>query len=127
MCIRDRNNGYGHLRNFRGNDSEALDCYLSPSFINDATATPSTIYLVNQLHNKTGEFDEEKLLLGYENIEHAKSAYLQEMTPQHFGGIRELRPHEIDRYHKRHKEGGRFKLLQNMPTELSNPASQLDG
>lgn len=99
--------GYGHIRNYRGADGEALDCYLAPSFFND-DKTPSDasrqpterLWEVSQISPEDGSFDEHKYMLGFLNEDDAKAAYLHEMPLDYFGGIREVGINYLDRYRK---------------------------
>lgn len=69
---------YGYLRGTKGNDWEpkkrnldALDVFVNPGASED---TP--IFVVNQINPNTGEFDEHKVMFGYNTKEEAKAAYL---------------------------------------------------
>jgi hypothetical protein len=90
--------GYGHIRNHKGADGEALDCYLAPEFFNEDDIS-DLIYEVSQL-TLDGEFDEHKLMLGYYNEFEAKGAYLREMPEDMFGGIRLLDLADLEQYRK---------------------------
>lgn len=91
--------GYGHIRNYKGADGEALDCYLSPDFFNEIEPT-NLIFEVSQLSPEDGDFDEHKLMLGFESINQAKSAYLQEMSEPFFGGIKKVGIDDLEQYRK---------------------------
>ena len=110
--------GYGHIRGYKGNDKEALDCYLAPGFF-DGSLITKNMFLVEQLKADTGEFDEEKILIGYNDIDHAKECYLTEMSPQHFGSIKLISLVEIDKYHKRHCNKNLEKLIKSLSDRLS--------
>ncbi|MFM2433231.1 MAG: hypothetical protein RLZZ511_4445 [Cyanobacteriota bacterium] len=90
--------GYGHIRNHKGADGEALDCYLAPEFFTEDDIS-DLIYEVSQL-TMDGEFDEHKLMLGYYNKSEAKGAYLREMPEDMFGGIRLLDLADLEQYRK---------------------------
>jgi hypothetical protein len=92
--------GYGHIRNYVGNDREALDCYLAPSFFDDEATPSNRMFKVSQLSPEDGDFDEEKFMLGFESQEDAEAAYLKEMTPAHFGGIEEVTTTNLIKYQK---------------------------
>lgn len=93
--------GYGHIRNYKGADGEALDCYLFSGFFKDVDDDePSDlVFEITQL-TQDGEFDEHKFLLGFGELEEAKSAYLREMPEFLFGGIREVSIAELEQYRK---------------------------
>ena len=115
--------GYGHIRGYKGNDKEALDCYLAPGFF-DGSPITKNMFLVEQLKADTGEFDEEKILIGYDSLDHAKECYLTEMSPDHFGGIKPISLVEIDKYHKRHCNKHLEKLIKNLSDRLSQLESK---
>lgn len=98
---------YGHIRGFIGADNEALDCYVSAAMLNawqnkrsadDFEYDVEPIYQVTQLVASDGSFDEFKFMLGYKTLAEAKSAYLQEMPDQFFGGIRKVSANSLAAY-----------------------------
>lgn len=82
--------GYGHLRRTKGADGMALDCYVGSDLTSDK------IFAVEQLID--GQFDEEKIILGCQTKDEARSLYLANMPIEMFGGIRELTMRELDSY-----------------------------
>ncbi len=92
--------GYGHIRNYKGADGEALDCYLAPSFFNENETPSDLLWEISQLSPKDGDFDEHKYMLGFLNEDDAKAAYLREMPLDYFGGIREVGINYLDQYRK---------------------------
>lgn len=73
---------YGYIRRTAGADGDHVDCYIGPD--EDAP----TVYVVRQLDPETGEFDEDKVFLGFPDEAAAKDAYLQHVNrPEMFGGI----------------------------------------
>lgn len=76
---------YGYLVGTEGEDGEGLDCYLGP----DPTAP--CVYVVRQLRPDTGDWDEDKILLGFRSMDEARTAYLMQYSDEaFFGGIREI-------------------------------------
>lgn len=69
--IRIRNH-YGYFTNTTGNgkDGDAVDVFIGPNIDN-----LDYVYVVDQ-NNENGEFDESKVMLGFNSIEHAKKSYL---------------------------------------------------
>lgn len=63
-------NAYGYIRRTEGEDGDHIDCFLGPD--KDA----ENAYVVHQIDQHTGEFDEDKCMLGFASLEDAKSAYL---------------------------------------------------
>ncbi len=91
---------YGHLRRHIGADGEALDCYVSPAFIdNPQQEGERPIFRIKQLADD-GDFDEYKWILGAESSEQAKSAYLSAMPARFFGGIEQVSRESLQEYHR---------------------------
>ena len=67
---------YGYFNGIVGADGQELDVYINPDneFINS-----SKIFRIEQLDAKTGEFDEYKIMLGFESMMQARQAYLSNM------------------------------------------------
>lgn len=65
-------NHYGYFTNTTGNgrDGDAVDVFIGPNADNF-----EFVYVVDQ-NNAKGEFDESKVMLGFNSLEHAKKAYL---------------------------------------------------
>jgi hypothetical protein len=95
-------NGYGHIRKHAGADGEALDCYLPPTLC-DGGEAPAKAYLVKQL-NRKGEFDEEKIMLGYGSLDEAKAAYLKDMPERFLGSIEDVGIEALKPYQRQVKE-----------------------
>ncbi|MDF0554927.1 DUF935 family protein [Kamptonema sp. UHCC 0994] len=90
--------GYGHIRNYRNTDGEALDCYVHPSML-VGEDTQSPIFIVSQFNDKD-EFDEYKVMIGWENIDDAETAYLAEMPIKYLGGIEEVFIEDLEQFKK---------------------------
>ncbi|MBW4422495.1 MAG: DUF1073 domain-containing protein [Myxacorys californica WJT36-NPBG1] len=81
---------YGHIQKTKGADGMAVDCYLGSNFASEK------VYAIAQHIN--GQFDEEKLMLGFDSAEQAKQIYKQVMPAEFFGGIREISLSDINQY-----------------------------
>lgn len=68
---------YGYFRNTRGNgkDGDAVDVFVGPH-----PEDFETVYVVDQ-NNREGDFDESKVMVGFNNEEEAKNAYLSNYSP----------------------------------------------
>jgi hypothetical protein len=62
---------YGYIKRTVGADDEQVDVYLGP----DAHQGEHQVYVVDQLHQDTGKFDEHKAMLGYPDEASAVAAY----------------------------------------------------
>lgn len=68
-------NHYGYFNVTKGKDGDMVDVFLGPD-IEDF----ERVYCIDQ-KNKKGEFDETKVMLGFNSKEEAKSAYLSNYSP----------------------------------------------
>ncbi len=62
---------YGYVKGSRGVDGDAVDVFMGPNFASDV------VYVIDQVDQKTGEFDEHKCVLGCDSKEQAKELYLK--------------------------------------------------
>jgi phage gp29-like protein len=90
--------GYGHLRNYVGNDTEALDCYIYPGLLHDEPTGSDRLFQVSQVSPEDGDFDEFKMMLGFQNLKAARDAYLAEMPIDYLGGIQEITVESLEQY-----------------------------
>lgn len=60
---------YGYIRRTTGADGEQVDVYVGPK------PTSGRVFVVDQLNQQTGGFDEHKAMLGYSSKESAVAAY----------------------------------------------------
>ena len=73
---------YGYIRGTVGVDKDHLDAYVGPS------PESEIVYIVNQNDPVTGDFDEQKVMLGFNSEAEAKAAYLKQYDrPGFFGDI----------------------------------------
>ena len=85
---------YGYIHGTTGADDEGLDVYLGP-----AESSP-VVYIVHQNDPKTGEYDEDKCMLGFSSPEEAKKAYLAHYDdPKFFGDMEEMSMGEFKKEH----------------------------
>jgi N12 class adenine-specific DNA methylase len=66
----EMNNDYGYIRGTKGVDGDHVDVYFSEHPDN------GNVYVVDQVNPKTGEFDEHKVMYGFDSEEDARKAYL---------------------------------------------------
>ncbi len=60
---------YGYIRGTKGTDGDHIDVYLSDH------PTAGNVYVVDQVNQQTGEFDEHKVMYGFGSMEEAVQAY----------------------------------------------------
>lgn len=68
-------NHYGYFNITKGKDGDAVDVFIGPDIDNF-----QNVYCVDQ-NNTKGEFDETKVMLGFNSAEEAKKAYLSNYSP----------------------------------------------
>lgn len=68
-------NHYGYFNVTKGKDGDAVDVFIGPDIENF-----TKVYCVDQ-NNKEGEFDETKVMLGFNSKKEAKEAYLSNFSP----------------------------------------------
>jgi phage gp29-like protein len=113
--------GYGHLRGFQGNDKEALDCYVSSALI-EGRWDGSALFAVSQLSPEDGDFDEFKILMGWDSLDEAKAAYLQEMPEQYLGGIEQVDRTWLDQFRKPSSEFAESSPSQDLIDQWTDEA-----
>lgn len=68
-------NHYGYFNVTKGKDGDAVDVFIGPNIENF-----ENVFCVDQ-NNKEGEFDETKVMLGFDSKDEAKQAYLSNYSP----------------------------------------------
>ena len=60
---------YGYIRGTKGTDGDHIDVYLSDN------PTAGNVYVVDQINQQTGDFDEHKVMYGFDSMDEAVQAY----------------------------------------------------
>lgn len=81
---------YGYIRRTKGADSEQVDVYVGPQ--EDATQ----VFVIDQLDQQTGQFDEHKVMMGYPTQQAAVVAYKSNFDPDWQVGP--VRPMNVDEF-----------------------------
>jgi len=68
---------YGEIRGSVGADGDYVDCFINPDYMPDEQSLDDPVFIVNQHDTYTGEFDEVKVMIGWDDIESAKAAYAE--------------------------------------------------
>jgi hypothetical protein len=71
---------YGFIHCVKGADGEGLDVYLGPN------QEAKKVFVIHQNDPSTKEYDEDKVMLGFENGKEAKKAYLDHYNSLDFFG-----------------------------------------
>ena len=106
------NNTYGYMRGTEGVDGDHIDVFLSDN------PEEGNVYVVDQQNPETGEFDEHKVMYGFNNMEEAKEAYLANYTPgwKGLGTITEVSKEEFKKWvessHRKTKPFAEYKSVK---------------
>lgn len=71
---------YGYIRLTEGSDGDHVDCYIGPH------SDCEKVFVVHQNNPTTGEYDEDKVMLGFRTRKEAKRAYLDHYNDARFFG-----------------------------------------
>lgn len=120
-------NTYGYIRATEGVDGDHIDVFLSDN------PTSGKVYIIDQVDPKTGEFDEHKVMYGFESEEAAREAYLSNYEEgwQGLGEITEV-PRDIfkkwiEQSRRKTKMASEYKMLQKLRKEnIDIPAEVTD-
>jgi len=116
------NNTYGYLRRTEGVDGDHIDVFLSDN------PEQGNIFVVDQVDPKTGQFDEHKVMYGFNSLDEAKAAYLSNYEEgwQGLGNITEVTRDEfkkwVDSSHRKTKPFAEYKSVkpvEQAPVELN--------
>lgn len=62
---------YGYVKRTTGADGDHVDCYIGPHPLSQA------VFIVDQADERTGRFDEHKVMLGFQDGDAATEAYMR--------------------------------------------------
>ena len=117
---------YGYIRGTKGTDGDHVDVYVGP----DEKAP--NVYIVNQaVKNDWKTFDEQKVMLGFNNSLAAKKAYLAHYNDPRFllsikaMPVEEFRQKVMDKEMHGEKLAGLFSSMAKRITSLRKPAQNL--
>lgn len=87
------NNTYGYIRGTQSVDGDHIDVFLSDN------PTEGNVYVVDQINQETGEWDEHKILYGFGSMEEAKAAYLSNYSEGwKIGNVTEVSKEEFKKW-----------------------------
>ena len=89
ITMKDR---YGYIEGIEGADGDELDCFLKPGTPPD---WEGDIYVIEQNNPKTGEYDENKVMIGYGSPKEAKAAYMRNYA-EGWQGFGDMLTYSID-------------------------------
>lgn len=106
------NNTYGKIRRTEGVDGDHIDVFFGPNLQSDK------VFVVDQLNVDTKEFDEHKVMLGFDSMEESQAAYLSnyEQGWQGMGPVTETTMDEFKKWiessHRKTKPFNEYKSVK---------------
>ena len=109
-------NDYGYIRGTKAVDGDHIDIFLSDN------PTSGNVYVVDAIDQNTGEFDESKVMYGFNSLEEARDAYLSNYSEGwKVGPITEVSKEEfkkwIDSSTRKGKPFGEYKSVKSNVTD----------
>ena len=110
------NNTYGYMRGTQGVDGDHIDVFLSDNPDN------GNVYIVDQINQETGEFDEHKVMYGFNSMEEAKDAYLSNYSEGwKIGNVTEVSKEEFKKWvnssHRKTKPFAEYSSIKTISGE----------
>lgn len=110
------NNTYGYMRGTQGVDGDYIDVFLSDNPDN------GNVYIVDQINQETGEFDEHKVMYGFNSMEEAKDAYLSNYSEGwKIGNVTEVSKEEFKKWvnssHRKTKPFAEYSSIKTISGE----------
>lgn len=115
---------YGYISDTKAHDNEHVDCYVGDD------RDSEMVFIVHQNFPDTGEYDEDKVMLGFKDENQAKQAYLDHYDdPKFFGKmtsmtIDELKEKLKTKYGKKLNENFKNKLDSLIKEVLKKPLKE---
>ena len=116
------NNDYGYIRGTKAVDGDHIDVFLSDN------PDEGSVFVVDQLNDK-GEFDESKVMYGFNSREEAEKAYLSNYSEgwaDRVMAVTEVSKEEfkkwIDSSTRKTKPFSEYKSVKQQPTATQNPS-----
>ena len=119
-------NTYGKIRRTEGVDGDHIDVFIGPN-LNSERA-----FVVDQLNQDTGEFDEHKVMLGFDSIAEAQAAYLSNYKKgwRGMGPVTEVTMDEfkkwIDSSHRKTKPFNEYKSVKKEAGQSAEAGTTAD-
>lgn len=122
------NNTYGYIRGTQSVDGDHIDVFLSDN------PTEGNVYVVDQIDQKTGEFDEHKVMYGFNSMEEAKNAYLSNYSKGwKIGNMTEVNKEEFKKWvessHRKTKPFSEYSSVNKQKQEekdIKRPAAKIE-
>ena len=117
---------YGKIRRTEGVDGDHIDVFIGPNLSSER------VFVVDQLNQDTGEFDEHKVMLGFDSIDEAQAAYLSNYEEgwRGMGPVTEVTMDEfkkwIDSSHRKTKPFAEYKSVKKEAGQSAEAGTTAD-
>ena len=110
-------NDYGYIRGTKAVDGDHIDIFLSDN------PTSGNVYVVDAIDQKTGEFDESKVMYGFNSLEEARDAYLSNYSEGwKVGPITEVSKEEFKKWiNSSTRKGKPFGEYKSVKSNVTDP------
>ena len=111
------NNDYGYIRGTEGVDGDHIDVYLSDN------PSEGNVFVIDQVNPQTREFDEHKVMYGFNSAEEAREAYLANFSEgwNGLGTITEVSKDEFKKWiqssHRKTKPFSEYKSVNAISSQ----------
>ena len=111
------NNDYGYIRGTEGVDGDHIDVYLSDN------PSEGNVFVIDQVNPETREFDEHKVMYGFNSAEEAREAYLANFSEgwNGLGTITEVSKDEFKKWiqssHRKTKPFSEYKSVNAISSQ----------
>ena len=115
------NNTYGKIRRTEGVDGDHIDVFFGPNLHSEK------VFVVDQRNVNTGEFDEHKVMLGFDSMQEAQDAYLSNYEEgwQGMGPVTETTMDEFKKWiessHRKTKAFSEYKSVKQESVSIEQP------
>ena len=115
------NNTYGKIRRTEGVDGDHIDVFFGPNLHSEK------VFVVDQRNVDTGEFDEHKVMLGFDSMQEAQDAYLSNYEEgwQGMGPVTETTMDEFKKWiessHRKTKAFSEYKSVKQESVSIEQP------
>lgn len=119
-------NHYGEIEGTTGADGDKVDVFIGPH------PEMGAVYVVNQLDPKTGEFDEHKVMMGFDSQAAARNAYLRNYE-KGWKGLGSITAMSVDQLRERLPEFSKQEAIKRrtkpaaVPETTDKPAAPQGG
>jgi hypothetical protein len=110
---------YGYIKLTEGTDGDHVDVYIGDNKMSDR------VYIIHQNNPDTGNYDEDKIMLGFDTAEEARAGYLSQYDRPGFFGSMEITTMEKFKELLKNKKGKKLSLINKSLLDSLNIIEKL--